>query len=150
MQVTFGPKRVGARVELHVVVLKPRTLSDGLITFTPNDANTASILVPILGIPRYGFGPEQGFLFPASGNWTMTITGKGPNGDLAPLTTQFMVDNQDGSSPVPTSSTIVPETTRATVADTKPQFNINKSRTTTTAPRKPVTTDAGGVIDVSN
>jgi copper transport protein len=150
VQVIFGPKRVGARVEVHVVVLKPKSLSDGLITFTPDDTNTASIQVPILGTPRYGFGPDQGFLFPASGTWTMTITGKGPNGDLAPLSTQFDVANQDGSSPIPTSSTVVPETTRATVPDTKPQFNVNNGRPTTTKPGKTLTTDGGGAINVPN
>ena len=39
--------------------------------------NTASIEVPIEGSPRYGFGPDQGFVFPASGTWTITISGTG-------------------------------------------------------------------------
>jgi copper transport protein len=118
VEVTFGPKKVGAQVELHFRLIKPKTLSDGLITFTPNDVNAASIEVPIEGTPKYGFGPDQGFVFPASGTWTITVTGTGPNGDLPAASGQFVVRNQDGSDPTPTSSTLVTETTRQTVPDT--------------------------------
>jgi hypothetical protein len=80
--------------------------------------NAASIEVPIEGTPKYGFGPDQGFVFPASGTWTITVTGTGPNGDLPAASGQFVVRNQDGSDPTPTSSTLVTETTRQTVPDT--------------------------------
>lgn len=117
-EVTFGPKRVGAQVELHFRLVTPDEIDNGLITLTPNDANVASIEIPLEGQPRYGFGPEQGFVFPASGTWTITITASGPDGDLPTIGGQFTVRNQDGSTPSPTSSTLVPDTTRATVPDT--------------------------------
>lgn len=117
-EVTFGPKRVGAQVELHFRLVTPDEISNGLITLTPNDADVASIEIPIEGQPRYGFGPEQGFVFPASGTWTITITASGPDGELPTVGGQFVVRNQDGTTPTPTSSTLVPETTRATVPDT--------------------------------
>lgn len=118
VEVTFGPKKVGAQVELHFRLLKPKTITNGLITFTPNDVNAASIEVPIEGSPRYGFGPDQGFVFPASGTWTITVTATGPDGDLPAASGQFVVRNQDGSEPTPTSSTIATDVTRQTVPDT--------------------------------
>lgn len=118
VEVTFGPKKVGAQVEVHFRLLKPKSLTNGLITFTPNDVNAASIEIPIEGTPRYGFGPDQGFVFPASGTWTITVTGTGPDGDLPAASGQFVVLNQDGSDPTPTSSTIATESTRLTVPDT--------------------------------
>lgn len=117
-EVTFGPKRVGAQVELHFRLITPNEIDSGLITLTSNDANVASIEIPIEGQPRYGFGPEQGFIFPASGTWTITISASGASGELPTIGGQFVVRNQDGSDPTPTSSTLVPETTRATVPDT--------------------------------
>jgi len=118
VEVTFGPKKVGAQVEVHFRLLKPKTITNGLITFTPNDVNAASIEVPIEGSPRYGFGPDQGFVFPASGTWTITVTATGPDGDLPAASGQFAVRNQDGSEPTPTSSTIATDITRQTVPDT--------------------------------
>lgn len=104
-EVTFGPRKVGAQVELHFRLLKPKSISNGLITLTPNDVNVESFEIPIQGSPNYGFGPDQGFVFPASGMWTITITGTGPSGELPPITALFAVANQDGSEPTPTSST---------------------------------------------
>ena len=118
VEVTFGPKKVGAQVEVHFRLLKPKTITNGLIAFTPNDVNAASIEVPIEGSPRYGFGPDQGFVFPASGTWTITVTATGPDGDLPAASGQFAVRNQDGSEPTPTSSTIATDITRQTVPDT--------------------------------
>jgi hypothetical protein len=116
--ITFGPKKVGAQVELHFELLKPKSITNGRITFVPNDVNVESIEVPIEGSPRYGFGPDQGFVFPASGTWTVTITGTGPNGELPSIGMQFVVRNQDGSEPEPASATTDVATTRLTVPDT--------------------------------
>jgi len=129
--VTFGPRKVGALVEVHFELLKPKSLENGLITITPNDVNVASFEIPIEGTPKYGFGPDQGFTFPASGRWTMTITGRGPDGELPALAYQFVVLNQDGSDPEPIVTTPETPTTRETVPDTT----------------EPVTTDAAAAAN---
>jgi len=114
-EVTFGPRKVGAQVELHFRLLKPESIKNGLITLTPNDVNVESFEIPIEGTPNFGFGPDQGFVFPASGAWTITITGTGPDGELPPITARFDVANQDGTTPTPTSSTSTVPTSRETL-----------------------------------
>ncbi len=103
-QLLFGPRRTSAKVELHFTLLKPSSIRNGVITLTPPDPSAdSSIVIPIAGTPRYGFGPAQGFQFPVAGTWKINITGKGPNGDLTPIEGTFTVTNADGSVPTTTA-----------------------------------------------
>ena len=135
-EITFGPKKVLANVELHFRLLKPDAIQDGVITFTPDDGRSSGIEVPIAGTPNYGFGADQGFTFPSSGNWTITITGKNADGkDLPTITAGFVVNNQDGSAPLPTTATTTVITVRRTVPET-----TTTSSPPTTRPRPTTTT----------
>jgi copper transport protein len=136
-EILFGPKRVLANVELHFRLLKPEVIQDGLITFTPEDGHSAGIEVPIDGTPNYGFDADQGFTFGSGGTWTITITGKDGDGkDLPTITEQFVVNNQDGSAPLPTTAT----TTVTTVRRTVPQTTTTSSPPTTRPRPRPTTT----------
>ena len=127
VRLSITPGNVGENKVL-VELFGPSRIQNFVVTFTPENPNFSgyTLNVPLTRPGAALITPDMGMRFLAPGLWNVTVTGVSTIGELAALTTQFIIADgttvttvpKQGLTTVPT--TVPPVTTIAPTATTVP------------------------------